>query len=245
MTKGLSMRYNSYEDTLPKLLRLLKLDKELKKYHTIILKPTITQNKESSTSTEFLEPIIQFCIQNKNPIADIFIAEGADGVDTIEQFEEFGYNKLAEKYAIGLLDLNTAETEQIGSNDLLRFEQIKFPRHLRDSFLIVLPKLHEDSILGFHGALSSMLGAFPAKHYKGIFSKTKTKLYKWPIKYAIHDILQCKMPNLAITDASEHGFILAGQPLAVDKYSAKLLNIEWKTIPHIALIDEAILEQEE
>jgi len=244
MPKGFSVRFTTYEDTIPKILKILKLDEELKKHSTIILKPSLTGNQETSTPPEFIEPVIQFCIANKNPVSDIFIAEGADGHDTMELFEQLGYNQLAEKYAIGLLDINTAEAETIDSSKTLRFEQINFPTILKDAFIITLPKLHTDEVLGISGALASMLGAFPAKHYKGLFTSTKSKLHRWPIQYAVHDITQIKMPDLAITDASEQGVILAGQPLAVDKQSAKLLGLDIEDVPHLELVNDSAIEAE-
>ena len=48
------------------------------------------------------------------------------------------------------------------------------------------------------------------------------------------------MPNFTIIDASEHGQIIAGLPFEVDKQAANLLGKEWKSIPHLKLINESI-----
>ena len=89
-----------------------------------------------------------------------------------------------------------------------------------------------------------MLGAFPANNYKGFFSRTKSKIRKWPIKYAIHDVLKCKVPDFAIMDSSEKGVILAGLPHEIDKQAAKLLALDWKDIGHLKLIEESFLEEQ-
>ncbi|MFH1425349.1 MAG: DUF362 domain-containing protein [archaeon] len=239
MAKGAAIKFQSYEETTPKILKLLKLQDELKKYDKIILKPYLTNPKEDSTSSEFTEAVLKFCLENKNPVAEVFIAEGAEEDDTTELFESLGYQKLAEKYGLGLIDLNNTETEELQDDDFSRFEKIQFPEILRESFLISLPKLSENLETGINGSLSIMLGAFPSSHYSGFFSQGKNKIRKWPIKYSIHDILKCKFPDFAITDASEQGSILAGLPLEIDKQSAKLLGKNWQEVPYIKLLDQA------
>ena len=88
-----------------------------------------------------------------------------------------------------------------------------------------------------------MLGAFPADYYSGFFSSKKSKIRKHPIKYSIHDILKCKMPDFTIIDASEKGIILAGRPLEMDKQAARLLEKDWKSISHLRLVDETFAEE--
>jgi uncharacterized protein (DUF362 family) len=182
-------------------------------------------------------------LKNKNPVAEIFIAEGADGADTMELFNKLGYAKLAERYSVGLLDLNSADVERIEQYDFAKFSEIMYPKILKDSFVISLPLLIPNEEISFEGALSNMLGAFPAKYYKGFFSRTKSKIRKWPLKYSVHDILKCKMPDFALIDSSEKGAILAGIPRDADKQAAKLLGIEWKDVGYLRLVEETFLEK--
>lgn len=238
MVKGASIKFKSYQESVPKLLEFLKVSEELKKYDKIILKPSL-KNHNTSTPLAFTESILKFCLENKNPATEVFIAEGADGEDTMELFEQFGYQNLAEKYSIGLIDLNNTETETLVNGEFLKFEEINYPKILLNSCIISLPILKEDEETEISDSLSNMLGAFPSQHYAGFFSLKKNKIRKWPIKYSIHDILKCKMPNFAVIDASQRGQIIAGLPLEIDKQAAKLLNVEWKSIPHLKLIDES------
>ena len=217
---------------------------ELKKYDKIVLKPFLSNDAEKSTPAIFVEAVLRYCLANKNPVADIFIAEGAENDDTLDLFEEQGYQKLAEKYGLGLIDLNNTETESIESPDFLKFSSIQFPSLLNDSFLISLPKLAENEEAVISGSLANMLGAFPASQYTGFFSKSKNKIRKWPIKYSIHDIAKCKMPDFAVVDASDRGIVLAGLPLEIDKQSAKLLGKEWKDVPYIKLLDQTDVKEE-
>jgi uncharacterized protein (DUF362 family) len=237
MVKGASIKFTNYQESVPKLLSLLKVSEELKKYDKIILKPNI--NKDSHTPVEFVEAVLQFCMNDKNPLTEVFIADGADGEDTMEMFESLGYQDLAEKYSIGLIDLNNTETEEIIDGEFLKFEEINYPKILLNSCVLSLPVLEEGIETEILDSLSNMLGAFPSRHYAGFFSLKKNKIRKWPIKYSIHDVLRCKMPNFTIIDASQQGQIIAGLPIEVDKQAAKLMDKDWKSIPHLKLIDEA------
>ena len=243
--KGASMKFKSYDETVPKLLGILKLQRELKKHDKIVLKPFLTSSAENSTPRDFVESVLKFVLEHKNPVAEVFIAEGADGEDTPELFGVLGYDKLAEKYDISLVDLNKTETQTVQNPAFLKFDEVYYPKILLESFVISLPKLGFSEETVVNASLSNMLGAFPAEHYKGFFSKAKNKIRKWPIKYSVHDIIKCKLPDFSAVDGSEQSAILAGLPLEIDKQSAKLLGKEWKEIPYLKLIDESLAEKKE
>jgi uncharacterized protein (DUF362 family) len=242
--KGVAIRLKSYEETIPKVLDLIKLEQELKKYDKIVLKPNLIPSfPEISTKPEFLEHILSFCIKNKNPAAEIFIAEGCDGEETSEVFDDFGFTNLAEKYGIGLVDLNNTETEEIEDKGFLKFNTIRYPKILLESFVISAPQLGNHGEIGIAASLDNMIGAFPAKHYQGFFSGSKNKIAKHSLKYQIHDILKCKMPDLAVIDGSEVNVILVGKPLEMDKQSSKALGLNWRNLQHLTLIDESFSQE--
>ena len=243
MAKGVSIKFKSYNETVPKLLDLIKFNNELKKHSKIILKPFLQNSSSSHTSSEFTEIVLRYCLSNKDPDASVFIAEGSESEETMDVFEKLGYKNLAEKYSVSLLDLNNAEVEDVQDGNFSKFDSIMYPKVLLESYVISLPKLAEDFELEMKGALSNMIGAFPARFYKGFFSKQKTKIRRWPIKYSVHDILKCKMPDFTIIDASEQGSILAGMPLDMDKAAAKLLGKEWKSVSHLRLVAEGFVEK--
>ncbi len=242
--KGVAVKIKSYQETIPKILKLIKFDIGLQKHERIILKPNVVKDfPEKSTKPEFLEAVIKFCMENKNPGTEVIIAEGVDGADTAELFESQGYSKIAEKYGIGLIDLNYTETKEMRSPDFLRFESILYPEILLNSFVISMPQLNTHEELGISASLDNMIGAFPAKHYQGFFSSTKNKIAKHALKYQVHDILKCKMPDFAIIDVPSLGLVIAGQPLDMDKQSAKAVGLEWNKLPHLNLINESFAEK--
>ena len=240
MVKGVSVKVVSYSETMPKLLKAIKLDEEIKNHQSIVIKPHVNSDIAKSTSPAFIEQIVRFCLHYRNPGTEIFVAEGSDGEDTLELFEKHGYRKLAERYGIGLVDLNKAESTLIGSNSFASFESIMYPILLKDSFVISAPLLRDDIKLGFIGSLANMVGAYSAKHYKGFFSSKKNKLEVHSAKNLVHDIIECKMPELALIDAPNHGVVLAGKPVDMDKQAAKLLGMEGHSVPYIKAIEETI-----
>ena len=244
MVKGASIRFKSYEETPKKILELLKLHNELKKYDKIVIKTFLSSDSEKSTSVDLAESVLKFCLAHKNPIAEIYLVDGADGEDTEYLFDSQGYKKLSEKYNVGLVDLNYSDTEVIQEDSFTKFDEIHFPKLLKNSFLISLTKLSHDEETVMTGSLSNMLGAFPSSKYKGLFSTRKNKIRKWPIKYSIYDILKCKTPNFAVIDSSDKGFILAGLPFELDKNAAKLLEKNWQMIPYLNLIHENTPKEE-
>ncbi len=243
MIKGVSIKFKSYEQTIPTLLDITKLETQLQKYDSIVLKPTLHTNAETSTPAAFTEAVLKFCLDHKKQGSQVVIAEGADGEDTWDLFEQYGYTKLAEQYSIGLVDLNTAETQAMVNDNFLAFDTVHYPSLLLNSFVIVLPKLALHPEHDIAGALSSMLGAYPATKYSGWFSTKKSKLRQEPIKNAIHDSICCKMPELAILDASEKGVMLVGHPLEMDKQAARLLKGDWKGVQHLRLIEDSIVPE--
>lgn len=239
MAKGVSIKFKSYKETIPKLLQIIKFDQEIKKHDNIILKPSLKNLATPNTSPEFTEAVLRFCLEHKTPESRVLIAEGSDGIDTEDVFEKLGYRQLAEEYSVGLIDLNSAEVEEVKDGEFLKFDKIMYPKILANSFVISMPKLAEDEDTEIQASLSNMLGAFPAEHYSGFFSLNKNKIKKWPSKYSIHDILKCKMPEFAIIDASDKGVILAGVPLDMDMQASKLLGKPWQSVQHLRLVNES------
>jgi uncharacterized protein (DUF362 family) len=238
MVKGVTAKFTSYSDTVPRLLKVIKFDVELKNHSLIVLKPFARDKNSPFTSPAFLEQVVRFCLENKTPDARVVIAEGSEGLDTQEMFAHTGYQKLAERYSLGVVDLNNAELEESRSPHFARFESIFYPKILKEAFVISLPPLIDDRELGAITGISNMIGAFPSKKYKGMFSKNKNKIRQWPLSYSVHDIIMCKMPDFVIIDASEKGAIVAGKALDADKQAAKLLNKDSKSLPYLRLIEE-------
>src|SRR3989344_3735260 len=175
MAKGVSIKFKSYSESVSNLLKLTKFENEIKKHSVIVLKPFLRDSVSASTPVAFTEAVLNYCLNNKSPEAQIYIAEGSDGEETMDVFDKLGYKKLAEQYSVSLIDLNTADVEEVKDDSFLKFGSIKYPKILQNSYVISLPKISADNELEMIGALSNMIGAYPARHYTGWFSKGKNK----------------------------------------------------------------------
>jgi len=242
--------FRSYEESVPALLESCGLARMLKGKRLVILKPNLTCNKAPPTTTpvRFVERIVKYIKENSD--AKIIIAEGSGGNSTQESYHELGYRRIAERYGIELIDLNTSEIVTIKSEMFLRFDEIYFPKIMLDGFVISLPILKEHSQASITVSLKNMLGCFPSRYYSE-GKPWKGKIHKWPIEYSIHDILVCKFPDFAVCDANiaqlgnevhgrpkKIGKLIAGSPLDVDKRGAELLGHEWRRIKHIVLAEK-------
>jgi uncharacterized protein (DUF362 family) len=240
MAKGVSVKFTSYSDTLPRLLNLLKFDVELQNHQKVVIKPFLRDSLSVYTNPSLVEQVLRYCLDHKLEATQIFIAEGSDGENTMELFEKVGYKKLAERYHVGLVDLNEAELENTLSTSFSKFESISYPKLLKEAFVISLAPLAVDLELGMIASLSNMIGAFSMKKYKGFFSKKKNKIRRWPLAYSVNDIVQCKMPDFAIVDASDKGHLFAGKPLDMDKQAARLLGKDTKAVAYLRLVEESM-----
>ena len=63
-------------------------------------KPFLSSDSEKSTSVNLTESVLKFCLAHKNPVAEIYLVDGADGEDTEYLFDSQGYKKLSEKAEI-------------------------------------------------------------------------------------------------------------------------------------------------
>jgi uncharacterized protein (DUF362 family) len=252
--------YVSYGESVPKLLKKAKFREIIAKEKKIILKPNLTKAKHFPTTTDvhFVEEIIKY-IKKNNKKAKIIIAEGSGGSSTKKCFKKLGYNELAEKYDIELIDLNKAPTVRRRNNKMRKFKTIEFPKVLTEGFLISLPVLKGHSKTKVTISLKNMIGCYPSSHYQTQGHTWKNKLHIKGIDTSIHDILTIRLPDYAICDASiaqlEHeirGFpnelntLIAGQPLEVDKKGALLLGYDWKRIKHLMMAEDLLsLEKKE
>ena len=240
MVKGVSIKLISYEETVPKLLKLIKFDNVLKKHKSIVIKPFLNVDSSKSSNISYITELVKFCSHNMAPRTELFIADGVDGADTFDVFDSQGYKKVAENYGVGLIDLNKAECEAIGKNEFVGFDNIYYPSVLSSSFVIAAPSVRDDERFGINGALASMNGAFPSSYYKGFFSSRKNKLDSYQLKHQVHDIALCKLPDFALLDINKKGVLLAGQPIEMDKQAAKLFGIDWKTIGYLRMLEETL-----
>lgn len=117
-------------------------------------------------------------------------------------------------------------------------------------FIISVPVLKAHLLSVFTGTLKNMIGLAPPTHYAGnggIWNKAEFHI---DIHQSIIDLNRYRTPDLTILDASvgmaqSHlggpvcnpsvKRLVAGfDPVATDRTAAELLNLDWRTIKHLA-----------
>ena len=139
----------SFKKSVPEILQKSNLAGLIKNRARILLKPNLTtvMKPPCTTPVELIEETVKFC-QNYSK-AEIIVAEGSGGCDTLKAFKELEYEKLVEKYKIKLIDLNREE-RIIKENPRARaLKKVKLPKIIFDSFFINIPvlKQHDEGIL--------------------------------------------------------------------------------------------------
>ena len=117
MSNVFSVDFISFSKSVPEILEKSAFKKRLSDQAKIILKPNLTTNlpPPCTTPAELVEEVIKYC--QKNSRAEIIVAEGSGGCDTLTAFKDLKYEYLKEKYKVKLVDLNREErTEKENSS---------------------------------------------------------------------------------------------------------------------------------
>lgn len=201
---------------------LTTIDKDLEKALTqldykpqknkILIKPNLVYatNPKSGiiTHPKVIEALIKFL---KKFNCEITIAEGSGvGHNTIEVFEKTGYKKLAEKYNIKLLDLNTCERTE----HKWKYGTIKLPKILEECEYINVPTLKTHTITGV------TLGT---KNQKGLLDyNTKKQFHTIGVNESVRELANIIQPSLTIINAL---YCLEGNSVSIFKGQGKKLNL--------------------
>ncbi len=102
-----------------------------------------------------------------NPRILNIIAEGSGGSPTVDCFDSLGYDKLAKKFNIELVDLNGARMITKKNPDFLGHAEIQFPKIIENAYLISIPTLKEHTMATVTLSLKNMIGLYPARVYGG------------------------------------------------------------------------------
>jgi uncharacterized protein (DUF362 family) len=184
--------------------------------------------------------------------ARIMIAEGCGDprFTTAEVFRALGYDELAHRMKVALVDLNEAPLRRSRCPDCRLFPEMWLPEIAFRHFLISVPVLKAHSLAQISGSLKNMMGLLPPAHYRGGGVWNKAALHS-DLHTAIIELNRHRPPDLSLMDASQglaaHHLggptcrppvkrILAGfDPWTLDRHAAGLLGRDWRTIPHLSV----------
>ena len=252
--------YSTYAQSIPQALDLINASKVLSRQSAVLIKPNLVNASPHPVTThvDCCQAVIDYvkaCSQ-----AEVVVAEGCgDAVlETDEIFDRLGYRRMAQRQGIKLVDLNNAPLVKLCNTACTLFPEIHLPKIAMTHFIISLPVLKAHSLADITGTLKNMIGLAPPKYYSGQYGSWKKARFHGQMHQSIIELNMYRSPDLSVLDASvglaDYHLggrqclppvkkIIAGQdPLALDRLAADLLNLDWKSIPH--LVSEIRFEKE-
>lgn len=244
--------FQSFSVTIPLILKESGLAEKIKGQKRTLLKPNLTTNRMPTCTTpvELVEEVVKFI--QKNSGAEIVIAEGAGGCDTEEAFRDLGYEKLAERYDVTLVDLNKTERIEKENPQALVLKKVKLPKIVFDSFFINLPVLKEHNEAVVTCAMKNLFGLYLNQREESAFGWwNKSELHSFGVDESIHDLNLYVKSDFILVDASigQKGSEVGGTPCKppigkiiagfdakeVDKVCAPLLGHKIEEVNYLTL----------
>lgn len=255
MAHVLSVDFVSFAKSTFEILEKSCLKKLIKNQRKIILKPNLTTNlpPPCTTPVELLEEVIKYC-QKYSP-AEIIVAEGSGGHDTLQTFKDLGYDYLTNKFHVQLIDLNREQRIEKENPSARALKKVKLPKIIFGGFFINLPvlKQHDEGIITC--AAKNLFGIYLnsgiIKHFLPNWWNKSELHYKYGVQNSIFDLNLYRPSDFILVDASvgQTGNEIHGQPcnppikklfagfdnLEVDRYCAPFLNLDPNQIPYLNL----------
>ena len=251
-TSVVSEPFSTYAQSVARCMYAAGAAAVLETGRPVMLKPNLVNDSPHPVTTPpaFCEAVVTFVRRCTD--APIVIAEGCGDADlsTHEVFVRLGYQDLAQRNGIALLDLNDAPLILRRDPECRRFPEIWLPEAVFDHVLISLPVLKAHSLCRFTGSMKNMMGLAPPEHYAGRFGTWKKAAFHDRLDAAIVDLNRYRCPDFTVMDATiglvdfhlggaccdpPVGRILAGADArAVDREAAGLLGVDWRRVGHLA-----------
>ncbi|MFO7753785.1 MAG: DUF362 domain-containing protein [Desulfobacteraceae bacterium] len=251
LSRTVTTDFDSFETSIPEILDQLKAEEVFADQSRILLKPNLVNDDPHPVTThpQMLEAMVRYIRSCSD--AEILIAEGCGDhhLDTFEVFRRLGYDRLASKHGITLVDLNEEELITLENSNCKIFPEIHLPKIAFESYIVSLPVLKAHSLSKITGALKNMMGFAPPAHYSGGCGTWKKAFFHNNLHQAVFELNRYVTPDLSILDASIGlaDFHLGGpecsprvaklaggyNPVEVDKQACRLLGIDETMVPHI------------
>lgn len=244
--------FQSFEKSVIEGLEAIHAHKRLADRSRVLIKPNLTTDEPYpiTTAAECCEAVVRYVREHSR--AKITIAEGCGdgGMDTDQVFRTLGYDSLAAKYGIELVDLNYAPLTTLEKPECPVFPEMHLPEIAFDHYIISVPVLKAHSLAVMTGSLKNMMGFAPPEYYSGRHGYWKKAVFHGKMQQSIIDLNKYIVPDLTVMDCSIgmaefhlggprcdpplNNLIVGENPWEVDREGAGLLGLNWETIPHIA-----------
>jgi uncharacterized protein (DUF362 family) len=231
-------RFDKLTEAIRHVLKLIHFNFS-EEIRNIAIKPNLcnywTSNAGETTDPKVVEAIVDVCRMHGSPEEIYLVESDATVMKTKYAFKMLGYEKLAERKNIKLVNLcaDTLIPVETGTTTSV-LHQIKIPETLTKADLFIsVPKLKLHPLTGLTCALKNQFGCIPIKR-KIVFHKHINKV--------IALINKLITPDLVLVDGivskgrtpKRLNLVMAGyDPVAVDFIAAKIAGLNPKRVKHI------------
>lgn len=243
-----------WPEAVAKLLDASSLTAAIPVDKPILLKPNLVTDDPPpiTTPVELVEAVI-VVLRRVGVGNEIVVGEGcgATEYDTWRPFKALGYEDMAERLGVTLIDLNEAPLVHLRDSALARWPEMWLPEIVMDSYLISIPVLKAHSLAEVTLTMKNMMGCAPPKHFNA--GSWRKSAFHQRMQASILDLNKYRTPDFTILDATvgmkdahlwgdvcepPPGVIAASfDPVAIDAYGTELLKRDWRSIAHIAEAD--------
>jgi uncharacterized protein (DUF362 family) len=246
MSKVVLVRGNDPEEMVDKGLTELGINRHREK---VVIKPNLIINKPPpvTTSVDTVEAIVKYFIVETE---EIIIAEGSGWGETKDVFRDLGYEEIAERYGVKLVDLNRDKYELRQCKQAIVLKEFELPLTLIDSYLASVASLKTHTFTKVTLSLKNMLGATIGE--VDVTAGRKKRFHRLGLNESIVDLSLYKRPDLAIIDGRQAclGGELSGtakrfdimifseDPVAADAIGTKMLDRDPMSITHLRLAQD-------
>lgn len=246
------VEFESFEASVPRVLDEAGLSAKVADCGRVLVKPNLINDSPPPITTPVacVEAIVRYLREHTD--AELVVGEGCGSarMETAQVFTALGYDEMAARLGVELVDLNEAPLRRLENPECSVFPEMYLPELALDSYLISVPVLKAHSLADITGTLKNMMGLAPPKHYSGRFGSWKKAVFHGRMHESITDLVRYRASDFTLMDASVGmadfhlggpecdppvARLLAGDDgLAVDRMAADLLGLDWRTIGHLA-----------
>ncbi len=252
----ITVDYTDYETSVNELLDGLELGPALSGKEKIIIKPNLLDLAPHPCTTDpgCVDAIIKY-IRRTGFNYRIFVLEGSGGCNTREAFRKLGYNDIAEKNDVEILDVDDCKTTSLSNKHALVYKEINLPEIIFNSFFISVPCLKDHLISTITIGMKNLVGLLPERFYGKYWSYKRSDVHRVGVNNAIVDLNNYIKVDLTVVDGriGQFGSHMIGgrhcspakniifggyDVLEVDKTGAQVLGHDWNTVRHLKLFEE-------
>jgi uncharacterized protein (DUF362 family) len=210
----------------------------------ILIKPNyITADHPSSgitTDSRVIEGVVRFLREHGKD--NIVIGEGSGWTDTFTAFKVAGVDKVAERWNVRLIDLNSDVFVEVYPPNPIALKKVKVAKTALESTIISVPKLKLHRLATVTLGIKNMMGALASKG----------SMHNGKLNENIVDLASILKPILTVIDGIiageghetsgnpvEMNLVIAGaDPVAVDAVGAAVMGISPTEVKHLVLAEK-------